>query len=203
MPHYQRALVKLSGEALLGSRPFGIDPVTLNRVLPQVRAMLRVMVYRREPVIVAALYSPRVSGFPRVLQWTGAIARNLDTLDLETELSDGRFLVTNNTKQSDTTDAIPGIERDQFDAATPAPTLLDAHRRRLRAELWRDPALRAVEVRGIDQILAQQDRQLAIKAAFRRSRGFITPQEVRRTGGPDSELAEAVATAMERQRRAD
>ena len=37
-PRYQRALVKLSGEALLGSRPFGIDPQTLNDLARQIKA---------------------------------------------------------------------------------------------------------------------------------------------------------------------
>ena len=36
MPHIQRALVKLSGEALMGSRAFGIDPITLNDLARQV-----------------------------------------------------------------------------------------------------------------------------------------------------------------------
>ena len=34
---YRRALVKLSGEALMGSRPFGIDPVTLNDLARQIK----------------------------------------------------------------------------------------------------------------------------------------------------------------------
>ncbi len=36
MPRHKRALVKLSGEALMGSRAFGIDPVTLNDLARQV-----------------------------------------------------------------------------------------------------------------------------------------------------------------------
>ncbi|MBK9613449.1 UMP kinase [Candidatus Amarobacter glycogenicus] len=36
MPRYKRALVKLSGEALMGSRQFGIDPETLNDVARQI-----------------------------------------------------------------------------------------------------------------------------------------------------------------------
>ncbi len=36
-PRYRRALVKLSGEALLGSRPFGIDPVTLSDLARQIK----------------------------------------------------------------------------------------------------------------------------------------------------------------------
>lgn len=36
-PKYRRALVKLSGEALMGDRPFGIDPVTLNNLARQIR----------------------------------------------------------------------------------------------------------------------------------------------------------------------
>ncbi len=34
---YRRALVKLSGEALMGSRPFGIDPATLNDLARQIK----------------------------------------------------------------------------------------------------------------------------------------------------------------------
>lgn len=38
---YRRALVKLSGEALMGSRSFGIDPLTLNDLASQIsRALL-------------------------------------------------------------------------------------------------------------------------------------------------------------------
>jgi len=37
-PKPRRALVKLSGEALLGSRPFGIDPQTLNDLARQIKA---------------------------------------------------------------------------------------------------------------------------------------------------------------------
>ena len=40
MPRYQRALVKLSGEALMGSRPFGIDPETLNDLARQIKLAL-------------------------------------------------------------------------------------------------------------------------------------------------------------------
>lgn len=36
MGRYRRALVKLSGEALMGDRPFGIDPVTLNYLAQQI-----------------------------------------------------------------------------------------------------------------------------------------------------------------------
>jgi uridylate kinase len=37
---YRRALVKLSGEALMGSRPFGIDPVTLADLASQISRAL-------------------------------------------------------------------------------------------------------------------------------------------------------------------
>ncbi|MBE0611304.1 MAG: UMP kinase [Dehalococcoidia bacterium] len=36
MGRYRRALVKLSGEALMGDRPFGIDPITLNYLARQI-----------------------------------------------------------------------------------------------------------------------------------------------------------------------
>jgi uridylate kinase len=37
MPRFKRALVKLSGEALMGSRHFGIDPLTLNDLARQIK----------------------------------------------------------------------------------------------------------------------------------------------------------------------
>jgi len=40
MPRYGRALVKLSGEALMGDRPFGIDPITLSDLARQIKLAL-------------------------------------------------------------------------------------------------------------------------------------------------------------------
>jgi uridylate kinase len=40
MARYKRALVKLSGEALMGSRPFGIEPTTLNDLARQIAAAI-------------------------------------------------------------------------------------------------------------------------------------------------------------------
>ncbi|HER35538.1 MAG TPA: UMP kinase, partial [Halothiobacillaceae bacterium] len=31
-PRYRRVLLKLSGEALMGEQPFGIDPAVINRL---------------------------------------------------------------------------------------------------------------------------------------------------------------------------
>jgi len=36
-PRYKRILLKLSGEALMGEKDFGIDPLTLNRVAQQIK----------------------------------------------------------------------------------------------------------------------------------------------------------------------
>lgn len=38
---YRRALVKLSGEALMGDRPFGIDPIKINALAAQIGAAVR------------------------------------------------------------------------------------------------------------------------------------------------------------------
>ncbi len=36
-PKYQRILLKLSGEALMGSRPFGLDPGVISRIAEEIR----------------------------------------------------------------------------------------------------------------------------------------------------------------------
>lgn len=39
-PKYRRILLKLSGEALVGEKDFGIDPLTLNRVAQQIKRII-------------------------------------------------------------------------------------------------------------------------------------------------------------------
>lgn len=43
-PIYQRILLKLSGEALLGNGNFGIDPVILNRIIGEIQQLLELEV---------------------------------------------------------------------------------------------------------------------------------------------------------------
>lgn len=38
-PGYQRVLLKLSGEALLGEQPFGIDPAVVNQIAADIKAL--------------------------------------------------------------------------------------------------------------------------------------------------------------------
>ena len=40
-PIYKRALLKLSGEALMGSQDYGIDPVVINRVANEIKEVVR------------------------------------------------------------------------------------------------------------------------------------------------------------------
>lgn len=39
-PRFQRILLKLSGEALLGDKPFGIDPAILNRLATEIKVLI-------------------------------------------------------------------------------------------------------------------------------------------------------------------
>lgn len=39
-PRFQRILLKLSGEALLGDKPFGIDPDVLNRLATEIKVLI-------------------------------------------------------------------------------------------------------------------------------------------------------------------
>ncbi|HRA42317.1 MAG TPA: UMP kinase, partial [Gammaproteobacteria bacterium] len=40
-PIYKRILLKFSGEALLGSKPFGIDPAVLNRLAFEIGELVK------------------------------------------------------------------------------------------------------------------------------------------------------------------
>ncbi len=44
-PKYKRVLLKLSGEALMGDREFGIDPATLENIAQQLKRIVDSLIF--------------------------------------------------------------------------------------------------------------------------------------------------------------
>jgi hypothetical protein len=127
--------------------------------------------------------------------------KNLKMIDLETELSDGSFIVTANSRGSDTTGAVPRVARFQHPLETPAFDLLTLHRDQVEQAMRRDPTLQPVRVNTLDELIASQHRLQAIKNEHKASMGYMDAKEFRQIAGKDSAAVREMAAEFERRKR--
>jgi hypothetical protein len=177
-----------------------VEDVTATNEFPQMRTFVRAMTGDAGATQVA-IYHLKMRGWYRLLQTFGVLPKNLKIVDLETELSDGSFIVTANTKESDTTGAVPRVARFQYPLATPPQHLLEHHREQVQQACIRDPSLEAVPVNTLDEMIASQHRLQAIKNAHKASFGYMDGKELRNIVGEDNDAVRDVAAELERRRR--
>ena len=99
-------------------------------------------------------------------------------------MSDGSFLLTSNTRDSDLTTPPPMLRRHRHPADTPLADLLPMHESEKASLLANQPGLSCTVVLTADDATQFQGRQQAIKAAFRKGIGYVDPEEVRRIAAP-------------------
>lgn len=97
-----------------------------------------------------------------------------EVVDLESELEDGRILITNNTGAANPFAPPPGLEQIALPLGTAPSALFEAHRRRLDAA-----ALVARSLPDLDAVLALQERQRVIKREHARAEGWISEGDLR------------------------
>lgn len=175
--YYDDTRFRLEAE---GFRCLGdVEDLTLTEQHPNMRTFIRVMSGDRGQVTVG-IYQVKLTGLMAVFQWIGLIPRRARVLELESELSDGRFLVTNNTKDVDTTPGPAAIEMEQHPLPTRRDTLLARHRERLRAAIAQGAEV--VRVDSLNQAIAGQDRLQTLKNAVMQDREALV-QTVRNSRG--------------------
>ena len=138
-----------------------VENVTASAQMPKMRTFIRAM-SGDYGAIIAGCYHVVLRGWQAPLQWLGAVPRRLQVLDLETELSDGTWVVTSNTLNLDTTPEQPEVAMLRLPLQTPRDELLRTHRERLLAAL----AERDVQVERaftLDEALAAVDRLQALR----------------------------------------
>lgn len=162
----------------LGFRYLGdVENVTVRAAWPRSQAVLRVMV-GDGGTVMAAMYHLRFFGSIRFLQLLGLMPKLL-TIDLESELSNGGFVCTSNTMNSDTTAPFPGISKRRFPADTPVEALLEAHRIHLRDALAAAPELQPRYFASLEDVLESQNRQEKMKSAHKKRIGSIDERELK------------------------
>ena len=145
----------------------------------------------------AGVYAVRMAWVGSLLALFRLMPRTMRVVDLETELTDGRFVVTNNNLGVDTSEPKADIVQRQLDPATPVAELLAEHRLAVR-----ESGGEAVPIRTLDQAIASQTRLNDLKRADLATRDFApTPDEIRRANFGRMDRATAL-TMEEADRRA-
>jgi hypothetical protein len=156
-----------------------------------VRAIIRRFL-SADGTTMAAIYQfvrPGPAGKPGV---------DLRIVDLESERADASFLTTSNAESAAAATMPPQIVSAKHPANTPVADLVELHRTAQRKVLADQPGVGFVVIRTAEEYQAAQDRQQAIKAAFRAGINYVDPAEVRRIAEqkmPDDPAAVAVVTA--------
>ena len=178
-----------------------VEDVTATREFPQMRSFLRVM-SGDEGALMAAIYHVRLRGLFRLMQFFGALPKQLKMVDLETELSDGTFIVTCNSRGADTTGAVPKIARFQYSIETTPEELLGLHREQIQQAQIREPGLVPVPARTLNEVLGAQNRVQEIKNAHKQKIGYMDQRELQKiSGGEWSPQMQEVADEIERRKR--
>ena len=177
-----------------------IEDVTATKEFPKMRTFLRVMLGDSGATQLAC-YHLKMRGYFRLLQIIGVLPKNVKTIDLETEMSDGSFIVTANAEGVDTTGAVPRVARFLHPRDTPPADLLKMHREQVQQACIREPSLQPVRVNTLEDVIASQHRLQAIKNAHKASMGYMDAKELRQIAGEDSQAVRDLAAEFERRKR--
>lgn len=149
--------------------------------------MIRVMT-SSDGSIVAGIYHARIRTF--WLRLLLGIKRKLPgrNVSLETEFEDGTFVSTNNSIPAQLVSLPPEIDCEYLPSGTPIVRLLERHRQRIAAK----QAQTGLSVRCVStsaEARAAQQRLDGLTAAYRRSVGGISKEELARFAGSHTALA--------------
>lgn len=181
---YGRATAALKG---LGFRRMGqVVDVTAERVTPWARAVIRCFLDETNTVM-AAIYD---------VEMRNGISGDFRTIDLETELSDGRFVATCNAPEAAKASDFPGIHRRFFSRDVPIADLVEHHRQFVRECQSARQGISAepVVITSFEAYRASQDRMQILKSKHRNSAEYDPAEEIQRVmGHPLSPQERAVA----------
>jgi hypothetical protein len=149
---------------------------------------VRPRIWRRLKLLVRGLINLRLIAAPLNFI-TGMLTRHC--LEFETELNDGRFLITSNAEAAARITGPRSIESNIRPYSTPTAALLQAHQRRL-GELVAETNAKPLILRTYADVEGMQKRQNAQKIAHRATVQWVTYAELERMSGGNVEQAEEV-----------
>lgn len=165
-----------------------VENVTLKGTANDFRTFIRFLVSEDRTACVG-LYHPKPKIWIRLLLWILRVKVGR-TIDCESELSSGGYIVTSNAAEAGKLNPPPGFDMKYFPVETDHDTVFRAHCRRLKDFLTANPAIRATTMSTAEEALEMQHRMQAAKAAFRKGIGYITKDELERLGAKPQTAAE-------------
>ena len=185
---YDRASAELGG---MGFRRLAdVEDLTLSRVYPERRTFLRIFA-DDGGAIRAAIYHLRVrgGGFASAM---GMLPRDLYVVEVVSEIPQGHFVSTSNTKGLDKLTPPREVESERLDVGAPIVQVIERHRARLGERARRRGADAPVTMWSWDDVLASIQRGHVVQARHRKAVGGLTREEVERfTGHPITPAEEA------------
>ncbi|WP_461414093.1 hypothetical protein [Gemmatimonas sp.] len=154
----------------------------------------------RDGTVMCALYHPHIRRFTlRALLW---LLRKLPgkVTDMETECTDGSFVVTTNAVSAAAFDSPPLIATEYVPATTAPLDVYARHTQRVAEHLATRPGVQARTITSHDAMVASQNRMNALKAAFRGEVGGVTREELERLSVFGTRLAGDVHAAVVQER---
>src|SRR6266404_4828852 len=171
-----------------------IENLTLKGTGCDFRTFIRCLLSEDQTICIS-LYHPKPRFWVRVLLWILRIKVGR-TIDCETELSSGGYLVTSNAAEAGKLNPPPGFDMRFFPVQTDHETVFQAHRQRLKDFLTANAGICATRMRTAEEAQEMQHRMQAAKAAFRKGIGYVTEDELKRLGA-DSHTAAEIKQAMD------
>jgi hypothetical protein len=151
-----------------------IEDVTLSQTEPFRRLFIRVLL-SNDGTTTGSCYHFAGSWLQRIFRWLGLLYKGDKQIALESELSDGSFLVTGNTLGMGLA-PVPSVNEQQFPYNTSIETLWTRHREKLLE--YSQQRIHPVKVNNYDEIEAAQHRLQMIKNNYRQSVGFLTEADI-------------------------
>ena len=133
-------------------------------------------------VMTSADGTTHVGFYHAAIQAPHLPGQKLQIYDLSCEFSDGEFMLTSNTAETDLMTPPPQMHYDRRPLATTLEEMLSLHETRKQQMLAAKAAngVTCIVVNTLEEALASERRQQVVKNAFRKDIGFVDPQEVRR-----------------------
>jgi hypothetical protein len=182
MEYYNRTQVELER---LGFKHQGdIEDVTISSTYPSMRTFLRVM-YSDNGAVQAAIYDIKMrSFFMKFLQLITLLPKDMKTVDMETEFSNGLFICTTNAgKQASFIKSPPQIVSYYLPKTYSVDELLRYHYIYVSTYLAQNPEVKAIQCPTLLSSIDSQNRMQVLKNIYRESQGWISREELLRIGG--------------------
>ncbi|MBN1766363.1 MAG: hypothetical protein JW860_13970 [Sedimentisphaerales bacterium] len=161
--YYYKVSVSLKSKGFL--KLGDIEDVTLSRAYPNLRTYIRAMINTGN-TILAGIYHINPKGLWKILSLL-KIVPSARVLNFSTELADGRFILTSNTRPSNGADHTPPeIMVEYFSNKFTPGELLSVHMDRMEKFLQENPDIHPVLIHSLDDAIASQRRFNEIKTKY-------------------------------------